>query len=116
MLTWENIRKTFEAEKILFPLFFQGLTLVEKELQIYPHGLTGERIKLFFFFFKPSTVYCFLSSASVIPKDACIRSLIFQKHFQGQLSKTKRHCTVATFLTDWLVRSKVLLFTFALEL
>lgn len=38
VLTWENIRKPFEAEKILFPLFLQGLTLVEKELQMDLQG------------------------------------------------------------------------------
>jgi len=72
--------------------------------------------KTFFFFFKPSTVYWFLSSASIIPIAAHMHALIFQKHFQGQLSNVKRFCIAATFLTGWLVRLRVLLFTFALEL
>lgn len=42
MLTWENITKPFEAEKILFFLFLQGILLVEKELQIYPMDLRGK--------------------------------------------------------------------------
>lgn len=94
MLTWENITKPFEAEKILFSLFLQGMLLVEKELQIYPMDLQGKEKK------KASTVYCFLSSASVIPMVAYIHALIFQKHFQGQLSTIKRFCTAATFLTS----------------
>lgn len=107
--------KTFwSRENTLLFIFVRNASCWKRTSNL-PHGLTGKRIKLKKKK-KASTVYCFSSSASVIPMVAHIHALVFQKHFQGQLSTVKRFCTAATFLTSWLVRLRVLLFTFALEL